>query len=198
MNAEECARLVGIVRSLYPAQRFDDEPLNVVNAWGAVVADLNFAEAHTAVTRIARRGSTWCSPGDVRTEVARMRNVLAPDVDQLLGDVRDVASKDGVGRRLLHPAARKVYDSIGGAQAIRRLDTRGLQTLRRQLVEACEKHDEATLVEELPPYAPPALPVRVRMSELEGKPLDEVHSTHELEQRRDVEGFTQDFGKMPD
>jgi hypothetical protein len=61
MNAEECARLVSIVRTLYPAQRFDENPENVVKAWGFVVADVSYPEAHAAVVKLARRGQPWCS-----------------------------------------------------------------------------------------------------------------------------------------
>lgn len=164
MNVEECARLVSIVRSLYPAQRFDDNPQNVVTAWGHVVVDLSFDEAHAAVVRIARRGSTWCSPGDVRSEVARMRNVLAPGVDMLLSDVREVASKQGVGRRLLHPVARQVYDAVGGAEGVKRLDARGLQQLRRTIENVVEGYDASVLVDELPPARPALQPMRERLA----------------------------------
>lgn len=151
MNAEECARLVSVVRTLYPAQRFDDNPTNVVKAWGFVVADVDADEAHAAVVRLARRGQTWCSPGDVRREVATARNVLAPDVDALLADVREVTRREGIGRRQLHPVARRVYDSVGGQLMIARMDGRGLLQLRRTLDEQAQLYDRKVLDEQLPP-----------------------------------------------
>lgn len=177
MNVEECARLVAMVRSIYPAQRFDDDPQNVVRAWGYVVADLTFVEAQAAVARLARRGTQWLSPGEIRTECARARHVLSPDVDQLLDDVRQVAARQGVGRKLLHPAALVTYDSIGGAEAIKRLDVRGLQSLRRQLLEATEKHDARVLeATELPPPRPELQPVREQIAAVE-----RVNEARELE-----------------
>lgn len=154
MNAEECARLVSVVRTLYPAQRFDDNPENVVRAWGFVVADVTYAEAHTAVVKLARRGVAWCAPGDIRREAAAARNVLAPDADALLADVREVARREGVGRRSLHPVARRVYDSVGGALSVARLDARGLLQLRRTLQESADTYDRRVLDEPLPPPAP--------------------------------------------
>lgn len=151
MNAEECARLVSVVRTLYPAQRFDDNPENVVRAWGHVVADVDYTEAHAAVVKLARRGVMWCSPGDVRREAAAARNVLAPDADALLADVREVARREGIGRRQLHPVARRVYDSVGGALSIMRLDARGLLQLRRTLADGIEAYDRKVLDEPLPP-----------------------------------------------
>ena len=161
MNAEECARLVSVVRALYPAQRFDDDPRNVVQAWGHVVADVDYSEAHAAVVRLARRGVSWCSPGDVRREAARMRNVLSPDVDALLDDVREVARREGIGRRQLHPVARRVYDSVGGALMISRMDGRGLLTLRRALDEQATLFDRAVLDETLPPPTTPHVAIDV-------------------------------------
>lgn len=154
MNAEECARLVSVVRTLYPAQRFDENPENVVRAWGFVVADVAYSEAHAAVVKLARRGQQWVSPGDIRREVAATRNALAPDVDLLLADVREVARREGVGRRALHPVAQRVYQSVGGALMISRMDGRGLQQLRRQLEQVAEGFDETVLDDPLPPPAP--------------------------------------------
>lgn len=154
MNAEECARLVSVVRTLYPAQRFDEDPRNVVTAWGHVVADVAFAEAHEAVVRLARRGATWCSPGDVRRVVAEQRNALAPDPDDLLADVREVARREGVGRRRLHPVAQRVYDSVGGALSISRMDAGRLLQLRRSLVDGIETYNRRVLDDTLPPPAP--------------------------------------------
>jgi hypothetical protein len=198
VNAEETARLVSIVRSLYPAQRFDDEPRNVVNAWGSVLLDVTWDEAHAAVVRIARRGATWCSPGDVRSEIARARNVLTPDADQLLAGVREVASRDGVGRKLLHPVARAVYDSIGGAQSVKRLDARGLLQLRRELERKSETHDDRVLVDEWPPPQPPALPVAAKIE------LEAAAAPREIEQRdthpetaEKLRQMRDDFGAMP-
>lgn len=172
MNAQDVAELVSIVRTLYPAQRFDDNPTNVIRAWGLVVADLDLDEARAAVVRLARRGQQWCSPGDVRREVAAARNVLTPDADTLLSDVRAVASKQGEGRRMLHPAARHVYDAIGGSEAIRRFDSHGLTRLRRQLEDAAAKYDEHQLTSDVLPAAqPPALPVARRL-ELEARSDD--------------------------
>lgn len=162
MNAEECARLVSVVRTLYPAQRFDENPENVVRAWGFVVADVTYAEAHDAVVKLARRGVAWCSPGDVRREAAAARNVLAPDADLLLTDVREVARREGVGRRQLHPVARRVYDSVGGALSVVRLDARGLLQLRRTLQEGIESYDRRVLDEPLPPPAPEHVAIDVR------------------------------------
>lgn len=163
MNAEECARLVALVRTLYPAQRFDENPENVVNAWGQVIADVGFAEAHEAVIMHARRGSSWISPGDIRQIVARTRNVLAPDVDALLHDVREVATRDGVGRSMLHPAAQRAYETVGGAQAIRRMDSIGLLQLRKVLIEAVETHDRRTLDLRLPPPTVPHKPIEEQL-----------------------------------
>lgn len=165
MNAEECARLVSVVRALYPAQRFDEDPANVVTAWGHVVADVDYREAHAAVVKLARRGTQWVSPGDVRREVAATRNVLAPDVDDLLADVRVVARHEGVGRRSLHPVAQRVYDSVGGALMISRMDGRGLQQLRRQLEQVAEGFDETVLDDPLPPPAPPHVAIASRPAE---------------------------------
>lgn len=158
MNAQEVGEVAAIVRALYPAQRFDDDPQNVLRAWALVLGDLQLPECRDAVARLARRGQQWCSPGDVRREVARMRHLLSPDVDSLLADVRLVAAKGGVGRRVLHPAARHVYDAIGGCEAIRRLDVHGLARVRRQLEDAVKVYDEHQLqAPELPesrqPYA---------------------------------------------
>jgi hypothetical protein len=171
MNAEECARLVSVVRTLYPAQRFDDNPENVVRAWGYVVADVEYAEAHAAVVRLARRGVQWVAPGDVRREAAAARNVLAPDVDALLADVREVARREGVGRRALHPVARRVYDSVGGALSIARMDARGLLQLRRVLDEQAQSYDRHRLDDVLPPPAPEHVAISAR----------EVEQTRELE-----------------
>lgn len=154
MNAEECARLVAVVRTLYPAQRFDENPENVVRAWGFVVADVEYPEAQAAVVRLARRGTTWCAPGDVRREVAAARHVLAPSVDDLLADVREVTRLQGAGRRSLHPVARKVYDAVGGQLMIARMDGRGLMALRRQLEDVAQGYDRRVLDEPLPPPAP--------------------------------------------
>lgn len=162
MNAEECARLVSVVRALYPAQRFDDDPSNVVTAWGHVVADVAYSEAHAAVVKLARRGTSWVSPGDVRREVAQGRNVLAPDVDALLADVREVARHEGVGRRSLHPVALRVYDSVGGALMISRMDGRGLQQLRRQIEQVAAGFDEAVLDDPLPPPTPVHVAISAR------------------------------------
>lgn len=151
MNAEECARLVSVVRTLYPAQRFDENPENVVTAWGHVVADVTYSEAHAAVVRLARRGVQWVAPGDVRREVASSRHVLTPSVDVLLDDVREVAWREGVGRGRLHPVARRVYDSVGGALSITRMDARGLLQLRRVLDEQAQTYDRRVLDEALPP-----------------------------------------------
>jgi hypothetical protein len=181
MNAEECARLVSVVRALYPAQRFDDNPTNVVTAWGHVVADVTYSEAHAAVVRIARRGTSWVSPGDIRREVASSRNVLTPDVDALLADVREVAWHEGVGRRSLHPVAQRVYESVGGALMITRMDGRGFQQLRRQLEQAAAAFDDRVLDDPLPPPTVPHVAIAARdvgrAPELTGpdqplKPLD--------------------------
>jgi len=162
MNAEDCARLVSVVRTLYPAQRFDDNPENVVRAWGHVVADVAYDEAHAAVVRLARRGTPWCSPGDVRRVVAEQRNVLAPDADTLLTDVREVARREGVGRRALHPVAQRVYESVGGALSIARMDAGRLLQLRRSLVDAIEVYDRRVLDDPLPPPAPAHTPISAR------------------------------------
>lgn len=162
MNAEECARLVSVVRALYPAQRFDDDPQNVVTAWGHVVADVAYGEAHAAVVKLARRGTPWVSPGDVRREVAATRNVLAPDPDALLADVREVARHEGVGRRSLHPVALRVYDSVGGALMISRMDGRGLLQLRRQLEQTAAAFDDRVLDDPLPPPTVPHVAIASR------------------------------------
>lgn len=162
MNEREVAELISIVRTLYPAQRFDDNPQNVMRAWALVVADLQIDEARRAVVRLARRGQQWCAPGDVRRECAAGRNVLAPSADEMLSELREVARRQGVGRRALHPVARDVYDAQGGADAIRRLDARGLQQLRRALVEASTTHDQRMLEADELPAARPALQSGVR------------------------------------
>jgi hypothetical protein len=162
MNAEECARLVSVVRTLYPAQRFDEDPTNVVRAWGFVVADVDYGEAHAAVVKLARRGVQWCSPGLIRHEVAAARHVLAPDADALLADVREVARREGVGRRDLHPVARRVYESVGGALSIARMDSRGLLQLRRALADAIESYDNRVLDEPLPPPRPEHVAIAAR------------------------------------
>lgn len=174
VNAEECARLVSLVRSLYPAQRFDENPRNVVDAWGFVVADVDFEEARAAVVRLARRGVQWVSPGDVRREAAHSRNVLAPDVDQLVRDCREVARLQGVGRRSLHPAALSAYDTIGGAETIKRLDAYGLGRLRSMIADAAASFDRRVLDEQLPQRREPySLDTTERkMTELEGPSVE--------------------------
>jgi hypothetical protein len=134
----------------------------------------------------------------VRSEIARTRNVLTPDADQLLADVREVASRDGVGRKLLHPVARAVNDSIGGAQSVKRLDARGLLQLRRELERKSEMHDDRVLVDELPPPQPPALPVAAKIE------LEAAAAPREIEQRdthpetaEKLRQMRDDFGAMP-
>jgi hypothetical protein len=168
VNAEECTRLVAMVRTLYPAQRFDESVEGTVRAWGFVVADLSYDEAHAALVRLSRRTVQWVSPGEIRREAARHRNVLAPDVDQLLADVREVAARQGVGRKLLHPAAARAYDGIGGAESIKRLDAYGLQRLRSSIAEQVKQHDERVLEEStLPPPRPALSPVADRIAAVE-------------------------------
>ena len=162
MNAAECARLVSVVRALYPAQRFDADPQTVVQAWGHVVADVQYDEAHAAVVRLARRAVAWVSPGDVRREVAAGRFVLAPDVDALLYDIRWVASHDGAGRSALHPAAQTAYDVVGGSLAIRRMDTIGLLQLRKVIAEQTTKHNLRVLDTALPAPTTEHVPIAAR------------------------------------
>jgi hypothetical protein len=169
MNAQDVGELVALVRTLYPAQRFDERPENVLRAWAAIVGDLELDESRAALVRLARRGATWCAPGDVRREVAQHRNVLSPPVDDLLTDLRTVAHRDGEGRSLLHPVARSVYDAAGGAPAIRQMSPTQLQGLARMLREKREHHDARTLSYDPLPRAVPALaPVSERLA-LEGK-----------------------------
>lgn len=189
MNVEECARLVALVRTLYPAQRFDENPENVVNGWGFVVADVDFGEAHEAVIQLARRGSTWVAPGDVRREVAKTRHVLSPDVDELIVDMREVASRDGLGRSELHPAAQAAYASIGGASQIRRMDARALMQMRRIVEEQIAKHDSRVLESRMPPPAAGWTPIAQRITEnaarqLEAAPLPP--RTRDVTERVDV------------
>lgn len=189
MNAEECARLVSVVRTLYPAQRFDDNPANVVNAWGHVVADVTYSEAHAAVIRLARRGVQWVSPGDVRREAAAARNVLAPDVDDLLADVREVARREGVGRRALHPAAQRAYDAVGGALSIVRMDSRGLLQLRRVIEDAAQRHDLKTLDDVLPAPAPAHVPISAR-------PVESVPELEPAPPKLDTEEYAARVDKL--
>jgi hypothetical protein len=170
----ETAELVAIVKTLYPAQRFDSDPRNVVAAWQLVVADLSLDEARAAVVRLSRRGQQWCSAGDVRTQCARARNVLAPDVERMMLDLREVARREGQGRSMLHPAARRVYDAVGGSLTIRQLTPAGVASLRKQLVDSAHSFDEHVLADELPPAHAAALGVEQRLA-LEGTPLvDEI------------------------
>lgn len=151
MDARDVGELVSIVRTLYPAQRFDDNPENVMRAWALVIGDLELVEARHAVVALARSGAQWCAPGDVRRIVAEERHVLAPDVDQLLADLREVASRDGTGRKHLHPVAQRVYDAQGGAAAIRQMNAPQLQAVRKSLIEQRDRFDKFTLsVGELP------------------------------------------------
>lgn len=200
MNDVEIGKLIGVVRSLYPAQRFDDSPSNVLHAWSAVVSDLGYDEAREAVVRIARRGGTWCAPGDVRREVAHARHVLSPDVDMLLADVREVASHDGVGRSLLHPAAQRAYTSVGGAQSIRRLDAYGLQRLRKAISEQCEREDARVLEDVLPPPRPALLPIREQIVELEraqlAKALPAAPANAHPETADELRRMREEFGSV--
>lgn len=167
MEPRDVGELVSIVRTLYPAQRFDDNPENVMRAWALVIGDLQLNEARHAVVSLARSGAQWCAPGDVRRIVAEDRHVLSPDVDQLLADLREVASRDGVGRKHLHPVAQRVYDAQGGAAAIRQMNAPQLQSVRKSLIEQRERFDKFTLsVGELPPPRPAIATVK-RALELE-------------------------------
>lgn len=151
MNADETMQLLGIVRTMWPAQRFDDDPRAAAAAWGMVLGDCTLAETRVAVVRLARTGTTWCQPGDVRREVAADRGALAPNVDEMLDALLNVAADDGVGRLALHPVARRVYDANGGASAIRTMHGPGIGAMRRALADTAQTHDRAVLAIELPP-----------------------------------------------
>lgn len=202
MIEAECAALVAMVKSLYPAQAFDSDPHNVVKSWGYVVRDLGYDESRAAVARLSRCGQQWCSPGDVRREVARARNVLTPDVDRLLGECREVAAHNGLGRSLLHPAAQAAYLSVGGAQAIRRMDSRGLQSLRRAIEQQAEQHDQRTLESDtLPPAADALPPLSEQIAELaaqaDRKALPAATNAHP-ETAEKLRRMTEAFGKVPE
>jgi hypothetical protein len=196
MNVDEVALTVGIVRKLYPAQRFDDDPQRVVEAWGLVIGDLSLIETRDAVVRLARRGQQWCAPGDIRREVATARNVLTPDVDMMLADMQRVAARQGVGRRLLPIAAQRVYASVGGAETIKRMRPAELAQMRRALVEQAEKVDRDVLVAQMPPPREAAHPLDDRqLQSLEAGPPERKPegSPMPAELRRRVETY----GKLP-
>lgn len=166
MNQEQVARIVSMVRTLYPHQRMDENPQNVVDAWSLVIIDLDFDEARAALVMHGRSGASWCSPGDIRKRVAKLRNVLSPAIDDLLLDMREVARRRGEGRKLLHAVARRVYDAAGGAPAINDMSARQLQELRRQLVDAASDYDEERMSSQQMPAAIEAyMPVTLRIEE---------------------------------
>lgn len=199
MNAEEGGRLVSLVKSLYPAQRFDLDPANTVQAWGFVLADVEFSEAHAAAVRITRRGTTWCGPGDIRREAAAGRHVLAPDADALLADVREVARLGGTGRKALHPVARAAYDAIGGAESIKRLDSYGLMRLRTTLTQRIEAFDRRVLDDTLPPQQSEHVAIATRIAQREreltapeSEPADYAARAQELRDK------LAEIGKVPE
>jgi len=146
VNTEQVTRIVSLVRTLYPHQRLDENPQNVVDAWSVVVADLEFDETRAAVIQQARSGANWCSPGDIRKRVARLRDVLAPNVDDVMRDLQQVANRGGEGRSNLHPFAKRIYATVGGAPAISNMTPGQLQQLRRMVETDVAAYDERVLI----------------------------------------------------
>lgn len=166
MNEEQVGRIVSLVRTLYPHQRMDENPQNVVDAWSVVILDLDFDETRAAVVQQGRSGASWCSPGDIRKRVARLRNVLAPHVDDLMRDLQDVASHGGSGRTLLHPLAQRIYATAGGSPAISNMTPGQLQQLRRQVEADVAAHDERELTAAtMRPTVAGYEPVKVRLDQ---------------------------------
>lgn len=147
MNEQECARIVSLVRTLYPHQKLDENPQNVVDAWSLVISDLEFDECRAAVVAHGRSAAPWCSPGDIRKRVARLRNVLAPHPDDVMAAVQSVANHGGEGRRQLHPFSQKIYAQVGGAPAISGMSPRDLLQLRGRIERDVIAHDEQVLTE---------------------------------------------------
>ena len=70
MNTHETAIIMRGVRALCPAQKFDEYSPDM---WEPVLADTEFADAKTAIIALGRR-QPFISPGEIETEVCRMRN----------------------------------------------------------------------------------------------------------------------------
>lgn len=69
MNPLEIARIISGVRALCPAQKFDEATPDM---WELVLAEVNYDDAKAAIVTLGR-SQTFIAPGEIYTEVKRMR-----------------------------------------------------------------------------------------------------------------------------
>lgn len=73
MTPTEIATIIGIVKALCPAQKFDEY---TPDAWELVLEDFPFDDAKAALKTLGRQ-LRFISPADIAQEVRRVRNVRA-------------------------------------------------------------------------------------------------------------------------
>jgi hypothetical protein len=85
MNPKEIATIIGMVKALCPAQRFDEF---TPDAWELVLEDYPFPDAKTALKKLGGQ-LRFISPADIAAEIRRVRNLRAEqyrDYSQTLPD----------------------------------------------------------------------------------------------------------------
>lgn len=91
MNVEEVRTVVRAVKSLCPAQKFDEFTPDL---WLAVLGETDYADAKTAVVTLGR-AQPFIAPGEIYTEVKRVRAERVRRLPQPCpNDVEGVAPHD--------------------------------------------------------------------------------------------------------
>lgn len=104
MTAAEALALTRWMRAACPQQKFDEY---TADAWFDLMSDLDFADAKTAATAIARR-QPFVSPAEIRAEIKRTTTVRLQNVDEQIPDADpdDVpAYLEALRQRRLRPTA---------------------------------------------------------------------------------------------
>lgn len=101
MTAQEAARIISIVRSLWPTVPFQAEVnADLVTAWQVVLSDVPFDAAQAFLADLSRGGAHFPpAPGElanaVLLAVARAEGRAAPDADQAWAEVEAAVSSRG-------------------------------------------------------------------------------------------------------
>lgn len=132
MNKQEAATVCRVVRTLCPAQKFDEQTPDM---WGIVLVDTRFEDAKLAVANLGKV-QAFIAPAEIIAEVKRIR-------EKRLADHPEPTPPDGLSpceyQRWLKDVRRQIADGNPPeppAQLSRERDMRSLRTAFQTIPDA--------------------------------------------------------------